>query len=125
MYITNAETIELRIESEVKDGKIHYRVRGIYGGTSIGAIQLQLKYNKDKVQLLDNIFQTGGTDFVNDQDGIISFGSLKIDDGTLNNLSTYEFIFTGESTEGSLGLILIETIEAITIDNKPVNILFQ
>ena len=125
MYITNAETIELRIESEVKDGKIHYRVRGTYGGTSIGAIQLQLKYNKDKVQLSDNIFQTGGTDFVNDQDGIISFGSLKIDDGTLNNLSTYEFIFTGEASEGSLGLILIETIEAVTTDNEPVNILFQ
>ena len=125
MYITNAETIELRIESEVKDGKIHYRVRGTYGGTSIGAIQLQLKYNKDKVQLSDNIFQTGGTDFVNDQDGIISFGSLKIDEGTLNNLSTYEFIFTGETSEGSLGLILIETIEAVTTDNEPVNILFQ
>ena len=125
MYITNAETIELRIESEVKDGKIHYRVRGTYGGTSIGAIQLQLKYNKDKVQLSDNIFQTGGTDFVNDQDGIISFGSLKIDEGTLNNLSTYEFIFTGETAEGSLGLFLIEDIEAVTTDNEPVNILFQ
>ena len=125
MYITNAETIELRIESEVKDDKIHYRVRGTYGGTPIGAIQLLLKYNKDKVQLSDNIFQTGGTDFVNDQDGIISFGSLKIDDGTLNNLSTYEFIFTGEASEGSLGLILIEAIEAVTTDNEPVNILFQ
>ena len=125
MYITNAETIELRIESEVKDDKIHYRVRGTYGGTPIGAIQLLLKYNKDKIQLSDNIFETGGTDFVNDQDGIISFGSLKIDDGTLNNLSTYEFIFTGETSEGSLGLILIETIEAVTTDNEPVNILFQ
>ena len=125
MFITNAETIELRIESEVKDGKIHYRVKGTYGGTPIGAIQLQLKYNKDKVQLSDNIFQTGGTDFVNDQDGMISFGSLKIDDGTLNNLSTYEFIFTGEASEGSLGLILIEAIEAVTTDNEPVNILFQ
>ena len=125
MYITNAETIELRIESEVKDNKIHYRVRGTYGGTPIGAIQLLLKYNKDKVQLSDNIFQTGGTDFVNDQDGIISFGSLKIDDGTLNNLSTYEFIFTGETSEGSLGLFLIEDIEAVTTDNEPVNILFQ
>ena len=125
MYITNAETIELRIESEVKDDKIHYRVRGTYGGTPIGAIQLLLKYNKDKVQLSDNIFQTGGTDFVNDQDGIISFGSLKIDDGTLNNLSTYEFIFTGETSKGSLGLFLIEDIEAVTTDNEPVNILFQ
>ena len=125
MFITNAETIELRIESEVKDDKIHYKVRGIYDGTPIGAIQLQLKYNKDKVQLSDNIFETGGTDFVNDQDGIISFGSLKIDDGTLNNLSTYEFIFTGETSEGSLGLILIEAIEAVTTDNEPVNILFQ
>ena len=125
MFITNAETIELRIESEVKDGKIHYRVRGTYGGTPIGAIQLQLKYNKDKVQLSDSIFQTGGTDFLNDQDGIISFGSLKIDDGTLNNLSTYEFIFTGETSEGSLGLFLIEDIEAVTTDNEPVNILFQ
>jgi len=125
MYITNAETIELRIESEVKDDKIHYRVRGTYGGTPIGAIQLLLKYNKDKVQLSDNIFQTGGTNFVNDQDGIISFGSLKIDDGTLNNLSTYEFIFTGETSEGSLGLFLIEDIEAVTTDNEPVNILFQ
>jgi len=125
MYITNAETIELRIESEVKDDKIHYRVRGTYGGTPIGAIQLQLKYNKDKIQLSDNIFETGGTDFVNDQDGMISFGSLKIDDGTLNNLSTYEFIFTGETSEGSLGLFLIEDIEAVTTDNEPVNILFQ
>ena len=125
MYITNAETIELRIESEVKDDKIHYRVRGTYSGAPIGAIQLQLKYNKDKVQLSDNIFQTGGTNFINDQDGIISFGSLKIDDGTLNNLSTYEFIFTGETSEGSLGLILIEAIEAVTTDNEPVNILFQ
>ena len=125
MFITNAETIELHIESEVKDSKIHYRIRGTYGGTPIGAIQLQLKYNKDKVQLSDNIFQTGGTDFVNDQNGIISFGSLKIDDGTLNNLSTYEFIFTGETSEGSLGLFLIEDIEAVTTDNEPVNILFQ
>ena len=125
MFITNTETIELRIESEVKDNKIHYKVRGTYNGTPIGAIQLQLKYNKDKIQLSDNIFETGGTDFVNDQDGIISFGSLKIDDGTLNNLSTYEFIFTGETSEGSLGLILIEAIEAVTTDNKPVNILFQ
>ena len=125
MYISNAPTIELRIESEVKDDKIHYKVRGTYNGTPIGAIQLQLKYNKDKIQLSDNIFETGGTDFVNDQDGIISFGSLKIDDGTLNNLSTYEFIFTGETSEGSLGLILIEAIEAVTTDNKPVNSLFQ
>ena len=125
MYISNAPTIELRIESEVKDDKIHYKVRGTYDGTPIGAIQLQLKYNKDKIQLSDNIFETGGTDFVNDQDGMISFGSLKIDDGTLNNLSTYEFIFTGETSEGSLGLILIEAIEAVTTDNEPVNILFQ
>jgi len=125
MFITNAKTIELRIESEVKDDKIHYRVRGTYGGTPIGAIQLQLKYNKDKVQLSDNIFQTGGTNFINDQNGIISFGSLKIDEGTLNNLSTYEFIFTGETSEGSLGLFLIEDIEAVTTDNEPVNILFQ
>ena len=125
MYISNAPTIELRIESEVKDDKIHYRVRGTYGGTPIGAIQLLLKYNKDKIQLSDNIFETGGTDFVNDQDGMISFGSLKIDDGTLNNLSTYEFIFTGETSKGSLGLFLIEDIEAVTTDNEPVNILFQ
>ena len=125
IYISNAETIELRIESEIKEDKVHYKLRGAFGGVPIGAIQLQLKYNKDKVQLSDNIFQTGGTDFVNDQDGIISFGSLKIDDGTLNNLSTYEFIFTGETSEGSLGLILIEAIEAVTTDNEPVNILFQ
>ena len=125
MYISNAETIELRIESEVKDGKVHYRVRGANGGTPIGAIQLLLKYNKDKLQLSDNIFETGGTDFINDQNGIISFGSLKIDDGTLNNFSTYEFIFTGELPEGSLGLILIEAIEAVTTNNEPVNILFQ
>ena len=125
MYISNAETIELRIESEIKEDKVHYKLRGGFGGVPIGAIQLQLKYNKDKLQLSDNIFQTGGTDFINDQDGIISFGSLKIDDGMLNNLPIYEFIFTGASSEGSLGLILIEAIEAVTTDNEPVNILFQ
>jgi len=125
MYISNAETIELRIESEIKEDKVHYKLRGAFGGVPIGAIQLQLKYNKDKLQLLDNIFQTGGTDFINDQDGIISFGSLKVDDGVLNNLASYEFIFTGASSEGSLGLILIEAIEAVTTDNEPVNILFQ
>lgn len=33
--------------------------------------------------------------------------------------------FTGETAEGSLGLFLIEDIEAVTTDNEPVNILFQ
>jgi hypothetical protein len=125
MYISNAETIEFRIESEIKEDKVHYIVKGGFDGIPIGAVQLQLKYNKDKLQLSNNTFQTGGTDFINDQNGIISFGSLKIDDGMLNNLPIYEFIFTGASSEGSLGLILIEGIEAVTTDNKPVNILFQ
>ena len=80
MYISNAETIEFRIESEIKEDKVHYIVKGGFDGIPIGAVQLQLKYNKDKLQLSNNTFQTGGTDFINDQNGIISFGSLKIDD---------------------------------------------
>jgi hypothetical protein len=125
MYISNAETIELRIESEVKGDKVHYKLRGAFAGLPIGAIQLQLKYNKDKLQLSEHNFNSGGTDFINDQNGIISFGSLKIDDGKLNNIPEYEFIFSGASSDGSLGLILIEAIEAVTTDNEQVNILFQ
>lgn len=125
MYMSNASTVELYIENEIKDGKVHYKIRSTYGSTDIGAIQLKLKYNKDLLVLSDHNFESGGTDFINDTDSI-SFGSLKTDEGSLNSLSTYEFIFdTKQEINGSLGLLLLEVIEAISTDNKQVNILLQ
>lgn len=125
MYMSNASTVELYIENEIKDGKVHYKIRSTYGSTDIGAIQLKLKYNKDLLVLSDHNFESGGTNFINDTDSI-SFGSLKTDEGSLNSLSTYEFIFdTKQEINGSLGLLLLEVIEAISTDNKQVNILLQ
>ena len=125
MYMSNASTVELYIENEIKEGKVYYKIRSTYGSTDIGAIQLKLKYNKDLLLLSDHNFESGGTDFINDTDWI-SFGSLKTGEGSLNSLSTYEFIFdTKQEINGSLGLLLLEVIEAISTDNKQVNILLQ
>ena len=125
MYISNAPTVELYIENEIIDNKVHYKIRSTYGNTDIGAIQLKLKYNKDLLQLSEHNFNSGGTDFINETDSI-SFGSLKTDEGSLNSISTYEFIFdTKQQINGSLGLLLIEVIEAISTDNEQVNILLQ
>ena len=126
MGIVNAKEIEMYIENEVKDGKVIAKVRTTNGGIPIGAVQLHLKYNKDILVYKEHNFNSGATDFNNVTEDFISFGSLKTDEGAINNQSIYEFTFdTLKPIDSSLGLILFEVIEAVTTDNEQVNILFQ
>ena len=125
-YYARAKEIEMYIENEIKDGKVIARIRSTTGGIPIGAIQLHLKYDKDILSYRDHNFNSGATDFNNVTEDFISFGSLKTEEGAINNQSIYEFVFdTLKPIDSSLGLILFETIEAVTTDNEQVNILIQ
>jgi len=126
MGIVNAKEIELYIENEIKDGKVHAKVRTTNAGIPIGALQLKLVYDKGVLKYNQHTFNTGATDFSNVTEDHISFGSLKTEEGAINNQSIYEFVFdTLKPIDSSLGLILFETIEAVTTDNEQVNILIQ
>ena len=122
----SGKEIEIYIENEIKDGKVHAKVRTINAGIPIGALQLKLIYDKEVLKYNQHTFNTGATDFSNVTEDHISFGSLKTEEGAINNQSIYEFVFdTLKPINSSLGLILFETIEAVTTDNEQVNILIQ
>ena len=70
-------------------------------------------------------FDSDATDFINNQGGRISFGSLKTGEGSINNQSSYEFIFDTTDTTGSLGLVLVKPVEALTTNNEQVFIELQ
>ena len=117
--------IELYSETELKDEKVHVLVKTNNKGAGIGAIQLNLLYNSSVLTLDSHNFNSDATDFINDQGGKISFGSLKTGEGSINNQSTYEFIFDTTDTTGSLGLVLIKPVEALTTNNEQVFIELQ
>jgi hypothetical protein len=117
--------IELYSETELKDGKVHVLVKTNNKGAGIGAIQLNLLYNSSILTLDSHNFNSDATDFINDQGGKISFGSLKTGEGSINNQSTYKFIFDTTDTTGSLGLVLIKPVEALTTNNEQVFIELQ
>ena len=117
--------IELYSETELKDEKVHVLVKTNNKGAGIGAIQLNLLYNSSILTLDNHNFNSDATDFINNQGGKISFGSLKTGKGSINNQSTYEFIFDTTDTTGSLGLVLIKPVEALTTNNEQVFIELQ
>jgi len=135
MTVSNAPTakfmtsqpllIELYSETELKDGKVHVIVKTNNRGAGIGAIQLNLLYNNNILTLDSHNFNSDATDFINDQGGRISFGSLKTGEGSINNQSIYEFIFDTTDTTGSLGLVLVKPVEALTTNNEQVFIELQ
>ena len=126
LYMTSEPIlIELYSETELKDGKVHVLVKTNNRGAGIGAIQLNLLYNSSILTLDSHNFNSDATDFINDQGGKISFGSLKTGEGAINNQSTYEFIFDTTDTTGSLGLVLIKPVEALTTNNEQVFIELQ
>ena len=135
MTVSNAPTakfmtsqpllIELYSETELKDGKVYVLVKTNNKGVGIGAIQLNLLYNNNILTLDSHNFNSDATDFINDQGGRISFGSLKTGEGSINNQSTYEFIFDTTDTTGSLGLVLVKPVEALTTNNEQVFIELQ
>jgi len=126
MYMTSEPVlIELYSETELKDGKVHVIVKTNNRGAGIGAIQLNLLYNNNILTLDSHNFNSDATDFINNQGGRISFGSLKTGEGSINNQSTYEFIFDTTDTTGSLGLVLVKPVEALTTNNEQVFIELQ
>jgi hypothetical protein len=126
LYMTSEPIlIELYSETELKDEKVHVLVKTNNRGAGIGAIQLNLLYNSSILTLDSYNFNSDATDFINDQGGKISFGSLKTGEGAINNQLTYEFIFDTTDTTGSLGLVLIKPVEALTTNNEQVFIELQ
>jgi hypothetical protein len=117
------DQLQAYIETEFTNGEVYATVKVDTSNINLGGVQFKLTYDNSLLELDSSLSTSSGIDFINPKVGNISFGSLKTDGKELIGDIEYTFKFLPKrELEGILGLILIEGIEGVTIDNKELTV---
>jgi hypothetical protein len=126
MNLTIPMEVSTYVSSEIVGGKIVVSVKVNTLGQSLKGIQLKLNYDSDVLKYEGTQYTTDGnpTNFSNDTDNYINFGSLIYSgNGLLNDNTEYKITFIPKiGIEGTLGLTSISATDAVNKDGKQLKI---
>lgn len=115
--------VEAYIETEIIEDKVYATIEINPNGNEIGAIQLKLNYNDIFLGDHSTTYFSDSTNFENDRGNFISFGTLESGTGAIKGILKYVFEFeTKIQIENVLGLITLESLDAISTDRNIIKV---